>query len=590
MLTRSGKKIASDQWKLENRKRYIPLSTASSESSLPSIEFDKLPLDIFHIIQSYLPHFDYRQLLNCNKLVFSPIKYETCYFNFIPLNKWTSEMSAWDYQEQVPEFCAEFIQFNVKDKSKQVEMSIEYTTKANFLLFQDLINGIHHLSVDFQNASSSRIPRLVFQNISQLQLCYTYGLTTLDSLEFMNLHSLSILKAPFLADITALGKVKTLKKVVLNCCKSLVDISSVKDLPSVTIFSCKKIVDISMFGSQDEVFKFRSPSRTPLITPFLNQFVKTKTLSVVGVLKPEFCVNLSENRTINDLTLLHQGLDSLMLPCCFTNFIHLTLKNFDLSRWKTALPKLRTTELDNCSVLDYTPFIFVRELFFKNSSVHENHIDFTKFLKLKSLSFLDCHTLQQVSYPFTLIHLGVIGCPEVAKISGMVRYLTIAHCDNLHFTDCSGMQAGSVQLHDLPKLTNFSCVKDVPEVEVVLCDNFVDCSVLKNAEYLFIKNCSAVTDVSVLGNAKRLRIRSCSGVVSLKGLKNVEELSVSFCPLESLEGLENNKVVLIEGISRSVYEEYEYGPYGYLSEKIPRIKVIPGSSITFRSFFHDFFG
>jgi hypothetical protein len=591
MLTRSGKKITSDQWKLENRKRYIPLSATSPETCMLSIEFDKLPLDIYYIIQGYLPHYDYRCLLNCNKSMFSPIKYETCFYKFIPFHQWTSKTSSLDYYEQVPEFCKEFVQFNIKDKSKQVEMSIEYTTKANFLLFQDLINGIFRLSINFENAATARIPRLMFQNIYQLELRDIGGLTTLDPLEFMNIHSLSIFDAPSLVDITALRKLVTLKEVELSSCRNLVDISSIQDVPSVTVFACWQVADISMFGSQEEVFDFRSPSNPALITPFLYQFEKTKRLAVVGALRMDFCESLFEMKAITNLSLFNESPDRLTLPFCFSNIVEMRLKNFDLSSWKPVLAKLKTAELDNCVISDYTPFIFAKDLILDYSSIHESDIDLTKFLKLKYLSFGDCDKLQQISCPSTLIHLCILACPEVTKITDMtsVKYVTITDCDKLATLDCSGMQAKSVTLDNLPNLTDFSCVIDVPEVEITRCDSFVDCTVLRNAEDVFIKKCCAVSDVSDLGNVKRLNIRKCSNVVSLKGLGNVEELSVTCCPLESLVGLENNQVVIIEGVSRSLYEDYEYGPYSHLKEKIPQIKVIPNSAVYFRSFLLNLF-
>jgi hypothetical protein len=42
-----------------------------------------LPLELFRIIQQFLSHRDYRQLMNTSCSLFTEIKYKTTYFNFI---------------------------------------------------------------------------------------------------------------------------------------------------------------------------------------------------------------------------------------------------------------------------------------------------------------------------------------------------------------------------------------------------------------------------------------------------------------------------------------------------------------------------
>jgi hypothetical protein len=45
--------------------------------------FTMLPIVIFDIIHSYISHYDYRQLMNCNHHIFCEIKYETVYYDLI---------------------------------------------------------------------------------------------------------------------------------------------------------------------------------------------------------------------------------------------------------------------------------------------------------------------------------------------------------------------------------------------------------------------------------------------------------------------------------------------------------------------------
>jgi hypothetical protein len=68
-----------------------------------------------------------------------------------------------------------------------------------------------------------------------------------------------------------------------------------------------------------------------------------------------------------------------------------------------------------------------------------------------------------------------------------------------------------------------------------------------------------------------LCLQNCGSIRTLVGLENVPHLTVVDCPLLDLEGLQNNKKVIIQNISQSLNDEVQNGRYRDLQNKIPDI-------------------
>jgi hypothetical protein len=78
-------------------KRYpcVALSDGlDSASARNPIEFDVLPVDVFHVIHSFLTHYNYRQFMNCAKSFFRSVRKETVYYDLIGMQHWMKKIKG----------------------------------------------------------------------------------------------------------------------------------------------------------------------------------------------------------------------------------------------------------------------------------------------------------------------------------------------------------------------------------------------------------------------------------------------------------------------------------------------------------------
>jgi hypothetical protein len=575
MITRSGKKVLSKEDKLKDRKHYISLSSSSGILSTDySADFDKLPFDVFHEIHSYLTHYDYRQFMNCNKSIFLPIKYETVYYDFKEVFEWKTEFTDFEYEEQRVAYCKELLQYNVKNKRKQVEMAIAFISKENFFLFSDLLNGISKLTVSFNESNTTSIPRLSFENIYSLVIQDISGLKSLNVFNLQNLVSFKIITAPNLIDVTYLSNLVDLKKVEIGCCNKLVDISCLEFLSELTIYDCDLISDISHFGKNQNFFYFVAADKDIVIPP-VSQFQNVKEFMLGGAM---ISSNFSENeinRVTTNLGLKNLSLDEVIVPCIFRNLMSVNFSGLDLRSWTIEIPALRSVTLEFCLVHNLSAFNGAKWLVLSHIHIASEDFQDGQFPKLKSLKINGCHFFSNLICPKSLASLEVTDCLQIERIVNMtiVQDVEVTDCPELHTLQGLTSHMKSILIAKLPKLEDFSFLNNIPLVAICDCPHFADGNILQNAKEVYLKNCPLISNLSMLGNVTKLFVKNCVNVIKLTGLENVRKVSIIDCCLEDLDGLGNNQIVLIEGVSKDLLNEFRNGKYSYLKEQIPDIQV-----------------
>jgi hypothetical protein len=95
------------------------------------------------LVHGYLTHYDYRQLMNCNNKAFYPVKYETVYYQLACPSTWNSGVPL----KQNLICCRAMLENNVKDKSKQVEMTFNKFDREISHLYCDIFHHIRKISL-----------------------------------------------------------------------------------------------------------------------------------------------------------------------------------------------------------------------------------------------------------------------------------------------------------------------------------------------------------------------------------------------------------------------------------------------------------
>jgi hypothetical protein len=73
--------------------------------------------------------------MNCNKGTFYTVKYETVYYQLACPSTWNSRITFLQTPQQRLSYCKEMLENNVKDKSRQVEMTFSiFDSESNHVL------------------------------------------------------------------------------------------------------------------------------------------------------------------------------------------------------------------------------------------------------------------------------------------------------------------------------------------------------------------------------------------------------------------------------------------------------------------------
>jgi hypothetical protein len=538
--------------KKENRvrkgKHYLPLLLDSSDRSGYHFGFDRLPVVIYDLIHAYLSHYEYRQLMNCNKSVFHSIKYETVVLTLKGYNRWYRIFPGQFTIQRRLDYYEEMIQNNIKDRSKQIQMKVTHADASQLRLYQNVFNGISHLSISFRERTTLLTSLEFIRNISRLELTGLGKITHLNDLTGTNMIILKIENAPELADITNLSNFPKLTKVTLISCESISDISVLKDIPSFAMQGCPLVNNLSILsGNQKRIDYSNYHNSISSIT----KFKKVPKLKISANFSICDFQDAFTNKTIYNLTLKHYPMIATARTTPYstpvpqlTNLIFLRLHKMDLSLW-TSLINVKQVELHNCIInsllcfknvqilrlsgfgwntIDLSSFLCLKKLYLKSLS---NFIGFSKELSktLEFISFLKCEKLM------TLNHLANVACVELNTCLSLLtldglgnnKQVSIQFCGNIvNHTPLINVPDVTIGHHTGP--INGNHLENVKKLSLVSCNHIINLKELRSVQELTLRHCSNVRSLTGLGNVRSLRIHDCKLLDDLDVLNEIIHL------------------------------------------------------------------
>jgi hypothetical protein len=463
--------------------------------------FDYLPLVIYNHLSSYLSFLEYLHFLNCSKSLFSLIKYETGYYVFPEIHKF---ITLAPYTEGITEgvgFCLSLINKTVKNRYKQVKLSIKFQLRTEFYSFYPLFDRIHHLIIDCEGVPFFKLPLHLFRGVYRLELHSVKYLRSLSGLaplfneycyDSCCLQELIIKNAYQLSDTSDLKKIPSLRKLELQGCPSL-DFSDLKGVAVVTL------KDISpptwSFGlSQQREVEAHHESFSYYVDSFdedffehkfpvemFSYFNQTENLCIIDVIflsssrssDNRLCV-LRNNKTKN-LTLAHgeRNLEGIVppivpvFPCVET----IDLECLDLSLWVQPLPNLKKADLKFCIAPSLLSLQFISSLRLSECELQET-INCSIFHNLLSLEIDYCKELKSLIFAkMSCARLLIIYCKSLETIFeiGDLKYLGIHDCEVLSSIIVTGESLHEVILEELPLLKDFSFLAKAQKVTVKDC-------------------------------------------------------------------------------------------------------------------------
>jgi hypothetical protein len=509
---------------------YVPLMGQRLQILQPKTLFELLPIDIYHLIHSYLSHFQYRQFLNTSKAVFLSIKYETVTYDLIGL----SQFNGFRLQTRI-NCCSDMLKDNVKDRQKQIKfVDKEIVSQEDLNLLYCVFHGINSIRLFFKTEEKTTFPLHLFSNICHISLHCIDFLIDLSSLNG-NIITLELDEVHHLVDINHIQYLSTLEKVVFRNCERLSDISCLKNISHVEVMNCKLINDISVICNKQKclIFKMFEEQLYTSFNKHCVSFYQIERLEIIANLTKysfSFLQETKENQNqwnLKYLKLINDGININKSLPFQSRLLDLVLNNFDISNWKAEtlsssgsknLPRVRVNLFscrlpDNCDVNELFPggiikwsssFIYnVSFLDFSScnytvSSVSINHID-----DLTSISLKNCK----------IINLTINSCVNLVHIEGInSTKVSISFCENFQkFTEIENLQKISIQYcHAFADLTQLS-TSSVSQITEVVLDN---CSLITSLKGILSK-----------GNIRKLYLTSCNGITSIDDLlSDVQEM------------------------------------------------------------------
>jgi hypothetical protein len=220
--------------------------------------FPNTPIDIYHIIHSFLSHYDYRRFTNSNKSDFEVVKHETVaydiandYFKSSKLGPLGASESKLDLEEAIVS-----AKKAVKNSENQVLVRI-HTRNELPSNFNEITTGLRRLSLEYEYPAVRSDPLCSFSNVTDLRVELPNGITSLDFLQCYRLNSFYV-DSEDLTDINKLRQFNELHSVYLREFANLRDVSSLRNLKKVSIHECRRISDLSESGNHEEFYLLSS--------------------------------------------------------------------------------------------------------------------------------------------------------------------------------------------------------------------------------------------------------------------------------------------------------------------------------------------
>jgi hypothetical protein len=465
MSTRSGKNYCDlderktdDSYQKKERKirTYISIHANHYEhATIDKIDFDCLPIVVFDFIHSYLSHSDYRQLMNYNKCNFYPIKYETVYYHLCCPSLWKERTLS---KDQKLKYCIDMITNNVKNKNKQVEMTLVTVTDHLLIKYADLLQGIAKVNIEVSSQGYPDREITSVQPLHGISHVKLKGLAALESLD--GLEEAKIVEVESCNDLIDISAISNAEKVVFNGCLLLEDMKPLKNVPDAAIFKCFSVRGLSdLDGGYHEKLDFineeaRIDRLFPIvrgISSFLSISCNFSSCDMSITSNPSLISSddgaYIEKSSITILKLTHQLRHFFItqhiypvLPCVFPAVEQLKLGGFNLTLWENKpFSSLHTLVLGNCIINDFSMFRDIKFLRFTRPRC--DFLDYRVFSKLEALCISQRYPDEQ--YPYVrfnkeLTTIGLLPHLQSFKIetSGIFYFPVLNNITHLELIFC----------------------------------------------------------------------------------------------------------------------------------------------------------
>jgi hypothetical protein len=568
--------------------------------AMESIE--KLPTVIFQLIQVYVSENQFRQFMSCSKESLQSIKYETVHYSLV-INA-TAEEKLFHFLR------------NVKDKSKQISVTLMDMNAPEIKKYAEYCDGIKNLSVNEHPQKKTyavfkkNFPFTVFNNILHLTLGGISGITKIN----LYLEKTTILKlvdCPYLMEVTAWNSENALQVVAIQNCTRLVFLAPLEN-----------ISEFSVSSNNSRCFDFRVGKQKKLSYkghPLSLETLRTMStalcfLSSVEELKLQ-CSSFPSGFT--DISWCHKipVLELSANFCCtFPPVFYgkqLKLQYFNLSIWPglPCFPNLERCRLDSCIGFLAFPempmlahltvtgcphfriipsFPSLTSVVLTSDNILSANLPFPNLIRAEISS---CCNVNDVSGLSHVVNLNISTCFRLISITSLpkVKKLEITECWNLSdlqqlsreweidfflgkrvirlfhlhalrdFSFCQNIY--SLELSSLSGLRNCRGIGNIHRLTIVECNNLMSTEGLgKVTGSCILNNCPSLQFLNDLKDIPNAEIYSCSGVSDLNGLGNLESLLFNNCPIFETFLEEYRKEQKHKKIFSTIQHLYRYTP------------------------------
>jgi hypothetical protein len=317
-------------------------------------------------------------------------------------------------------------------------------------------------------------------------------------IQFNKFPSNSRLKSMILSDFNELKNVQTLSfltELSLFSCFHVSEVNCLKDLKSLYIYGSPKITNIQELGNIHHL-----------------HIEKCDGITDVSSLNYNYRLILANCKNISKKTLSFKHVFSLCtdLISCFEE----------------------SKCLENTCILEC-----LAGSRYQGSEIHLSS-------KVRKFTFTAYPTLNLSN--FTQLYSVKLVCIHRESVIAPLFAVPIVHIENVTFQTLEGLGGNQkVVITQCPYISDFSCLKSVPRVEIRLCNRFSNGSDVENCRELIVVGCRAFEDTSALSGLQSLLLQSCN-VSELKAIDSIPEISVIGCPLINLKGIGRNhrKIVM----------------------------------------------
>jgi hypothetical protein len=496
----------------------------------------KLPTATFQVIQEYSEQRDYRHLINSNSAAFKTVKQETAYYS-LQLSKNTAGGLR---------FIAHIID-NVKDKSKQIEMSISNLDQSSLINYAQYYNGIKSLSLDgSQQTFNSQLSFHMFANICYLTLIRIKGIRQahfyLDKTIKLELRHCDF------EEILDWRTNHSMKEVIIHGCDELISFPTLEGIPVVTITTHKEHLNHFQVGGQTKLsFDGRAITLKTLQHIASQPTTFFDSLTYLRIRCPGFPMDFQDYSFCQNIPVLYlknnlgfgRISESPYFPRVF-NGRKITLSYFNLSRWPGE------------SIFSNVEFCRLLSCY--------NLLQLPEMPKLKTLWIESCHQLSSVPSMLSLTQLLVLSCSNVSSISCSslcLEKVEIDNCDSLEYLfGFDSVQILSIrnccEIKIIPNLSNLrdldlrSCKKLDFKLSLEQCAtpklwntvirlsdlSITDFSFCRDLSLLQLINLPHLKSLTGTGNIDWLMVEDCQNLITTEGLEGViGQIDICRCPL-----------------------------------------------------------